>query len=197
MAVNGAGVLAAVLNRPGSLGPAPGKRSRGDLPLLAARHSSAATAAQALAALDGAAFRSFNMVVAERAAVWFIRNDEAGELSAEPLPPGLHMLTAHDPDDLSSPRVARHLPRFRAAQAPNPPDWAVWQTLLADEAPPREAALSVPPMDGFGTTCASLLALSMSGDVQWWFAPGRAGKAAFHLVPALGLAGGGGAPRLL
>ena len=35
MAANGAGVVAAVLNRPGSLGPAPGKRSRGELPLVA------------------------------------------------------------------------------------------------------------------------------------------------------------------
>ena len=35
MGVNQAGVVAAVLNRQGSLGPAPGKRSRGELPLLA------------------------------------------------------------------------------------------------------------------------------------------------------------------
>ena len=196
MAVNDAGVLAAVLNQPGSLGPAPGKRSRGELPLLATLHSSAAAAARAIAALHGGAFRSFNLVVADRASVWFIRNDEAGELSAAPLPQGLHMVTAYEPDDLFSPRVARHLPRFRAAPAPDPPDWASWQTLLADDTPPREAALSVPPLGDFGTTCASLLAISASGQTQWWFAPGRAGRAAFApvVVPA---AGGGGAPRLL
>jgi uncharacterized protein with NRDE domain len=37
LAINRAGVVAAVLNRLGSLGPAPGKRSRGVLPLLALR----------------------------------------------------------------------------------------------------------------------------------------------------------------
>ena len=34
-------------------------------------------------------------------------------------PPGLHMVTAHDPDDLESPRVARHL---RAVPGPRPAD---------------------------------------------------------------------------
>ena len=38
MGVNRDGVVAAVLNRPGSLGPAAGKRSRGELPLLALEH---------------------------------------------------------------------------------------------------------------------------------------------------------------
>ena len=37
MAINRHGVMAAVLNRHGSLGPAAGKRSRGELPLLALR----------------------------------------------------------------------------------------------------------------------------------------------------------------
>ena len=52
MGVNRHGVVAAVLNRPGSLGPAPGKRSRGELPLLALEHDLAAAAAAAIAALD-------------------------------------------------------------------------------------------------------------------------------------------------
>jgi len=47
MAANDAGVVATVLNRPGSLGPAPGKRSRGELPLLALEHATANTAAAA------------------------------------------------------------------------------------------------------------------------------------------------------
>ena len=47
MGINRHGVVAAVLNRQGSLGPAPGKRSRGDLPLLALQHHSAQAAAEA------------------------------------------------------------------------------------------------------------------------------------------------------
>ena len=48
MALNRHGVMAAVLNRHGSLGPAPGKRSRGELPLLALRETSAKAAAERL-----------------------------------------------------------------------------------------------------------------------------------------------------
>ena len=35
LAVNDSGLIAAILNRPGSLGPEAGKKSRGDLPLIA------------------------------------------------------------------------------------------------------------------------------------------------------------------
>ncbi len=192
MGLNGAGVVAAVLNRPGSLGPAQGKLSRGDLPLLALTHDTAAAASRAIMALDGRDYRSFNLVMADRHGVYFIRNDDSGTMSALVLPPGLHMVTARDPDDPASARVARHLPRFRAATAPEPPDWGDWARLLADEAGPRDAALNVPPQDGFGTVCASLLAIPEAGSATWLFAPGRPGDAAFAQA-----AGGEGALRLL
>ena len=194
MGLNGAGVIAAVLNRPGSLGPARGKRSRGALPLMALEHATADAASHAMAGLDGREYRSFNLVVADRAGAWFVRNDEAGQVAVVPLPPGLHMVTARDPDDLASPRVARHLPRFQAAPPPDPPDWADWPRLLADGDGPRDAALNVPPEDGFGTVCASLLAVPASGGATWLFAPGRPGAAAFAPV---GPAGGEPVTRLL
>ncbi len=182
MGINAAGLVAAVLNRPGSLGPAPGKRSRGELPLLALQHETAHAAATAIAALTSGEYRSFNMVLADRQAVWFVRNDERGRLETFEMSPGLHMVTAHDPDDTGSPRVARHLPRFHAAAAPVPPDWDEWVTLLADAAGPRDAALSVRPDDGFGTACASLVGLAADAAPVWLFAPGRAGQAAFAPV---------------
>ena len=191
MGVNRAGLVAAVLNRSGSLGPAPGKRSRGELPLFALEHDDAGAAAHAIATLDGASYRSFNMVIADRRAVWFVRNDESGQVQASALPPGLHMTTAHDPDDLGSPRVARHLERFRATTPPTPPDWRDWPRLLADGEGPRGAMLRVGADGGFGTVCASLLALSASGAPVWLFA--AAGNA-FAPIP---LAGGEGGGRLL
>ena len=194
MGINQSGLVAAVLNRAGSLGPADGKRSRGDLPLLALAHATAPAAAAAITALHGRDYRSFNLVLADRQAVWLVRNDDAGQMEARPLPPGLHMTTAHDPDDLASPRVARHLPRFAAAHPPTPPDWRCWPDLLADAAGPRAAALSVPPEHGFGTVCASLLAVPAQGTPTWLFAPGPAGMAPFHPVDA---GSGEGAGRLL
>ncbi|MFC7539773.1 hypothetical protein ACFQU2_10370 [Siccirubricoccus deserti] len=97
------------------------------------------------------------------------------------------MVTAHDPNDLSSPRTARHLPRFQAAPPPDPlrGDWAGWEELLADgdtsgdETVPRGAALRVPPLGGFGTVSASLLALGADGRVIWRFADGPPGAAPF------------------
>ena len=192
MAVGRFGVVAAVLNRPGSLGPMPGKRSRGVLPLLATQHRSARAAAAAVAELDGRAYRSFNLVIADRRSVWFVRNNDDGKRTISMLPAGLHMVTVHDPDDLASPRVARHLPRFQAAALPQPPDWGDWPALLADAAPPREAALAVPPFNGFGTVCSSLLAISATGQVTWCFAPGAAGQASFNRVPLPAIAAGGG-----
>ncbi len=194
MGVNRAGLIAAVLNRTGSLGPAPGKRSRGELPLIALAHTTAADAAAAVAGLDGADYRSFNLVLADRHAVWFVRSDDGGRLDSWPLSPGLHMVTAHDPDDMASPRVARHRPRFAAATPPVPPDWHAWAVLLADEKGPRPAALSVPPDRGFGTVCASLLALPADGPPVWLFAPGRAGTTVFRPVDT---GSGDGAGRLL
>ncbi len=182
MGLNRHGVVAAVLNRSGSLGPAPDKRSRGDLPLAALSHTEAEAAAMSLAGLDGNRYRTFNIVVADRHAVWFVRNDESGLVQAMKLAPGLHMVTAHDPDDLTSPRVARHLPRFLKSDPPEPPDFAVWERLLADSAGPRAAALCVPPVDGFGTSCASVLGLQAGGGAIWRFAAGAPGSVPFHAV---------------
>jgi len=118
MALGPTGVVAAVLNRPGTLGPEAGKRSRGDLPLLAASQGSAEAAAQAVGEVETGLWRGFNLVVADAAGALFLRGTGQGRAHVERLPPGLHMVTAHDPNDLESPRIARHLPRFRAARPP-------------------------------------------------------------------------------
>jgi hypothetical protein len=176
MALRG-GVVAAVLNRPGSLGPAPGKRSRGELPLLALEAERAEQAAAGIAALDAGAWRPFNMVVVDAAGAYFLRGLGEGRPEVVALPEGVSMVTAHDPNDLASPRTSRHLPRFRAAPPPDPggDDWASWEALLADGetgAVGIGEALNVPPVRGFGTVSASLLALGADGGRCWRFSPG-------------------------
>jgi hypothetical protein len=183
MAVRG-GVVAAVLNRPGSLGPAPGKRSRGQLPLIALAGGSAAAAAEVVTALDGGAWRPFNMVIADARAAFFLRGLGQGRPEAVALGTGVSMVTAHEPNDAGSPRIARHLPRFRAAPAPDPArgDWAGWEALLADDGFGEEGlggALNVPPVGGFGTVCSSLLALDATGGLGWRFSPGRPAPGGF------------------
>jgi hypothetical protein len=187
------GLIAAVLNRPGSLGPAPGKRSRGDLPLIALGAGTASAAAEAIRALDAGAWRPFNMVLADAREAFFLRGLGAGRAEAVPLGPGISMVTAHDPNDLGSPRIARHLPRFRAAPPPDPDThetgWAGWEKLLADGGFGAEGiagALNVPPLEGFGTVCSSLVALGADGARIWRFSAGpprQGGYAPIALPP--------------
>jgi uncharacterized protein with NRDE domain len=189
MALGQTGVLAAVLNRPGSLGPADGKRSRGELPLLGASAPNADAAVAIITGLAAAAWRPFNMVVADSHRAFFLRSRGEGPPEAMPLPEGLSMVTAHDPNDPTSPRTRRHLPRFRATPPPDPdmPDWSSWEALLADSnydptIGPAES-LNVPPTNGFGTVSASLLALGADGSRHWLFCPAPPGSAPFSALP--------------
>jgi uncharacterized protein with NRDE domain len=184
--LNDEGVVAAVMNRRGSLGPVSGRRSRGELVLEALDHAEAATAADALADLDPAAYRSFNLVVADgRKAYWLCHRGANGSENVEvtQLSPGVSMLTARDCNDMSSPRVRAYLPRFQTASTPDPAngDWAAWEMLLASRgfeiADGPEGAMTVVTDHGFGTVSSSILALPAPGRVgerpRWRFAAGR------------------------
>jgi hypothetical protein len=74
LGVNDDGVVAAVLNRVGSLGPATGKRSRGELVLEALDHADAAAAANALIDLDPDAYRPFNLLIADARDAFWLRH---------------------------------------------------------------------------------------------------------------------------
>lgn len=189
LGLNDQGVVAAVANRRGSLGPAPGKRSRGELPLRALDHGDADRAARAIAALDGALWRPFNMVIADaRAAFWLRRAEDAPAIVAEPLPAGLSMITAGERNDPASPRIRAHLDHFRAAPPPDPDagDWRAWEALLASretgaEATPQ-AAMTLDANAGFGTVSSALIALSGDGRALWRFAPGPPDRTPFEPV---------------
>jgi len=185
MGINRAGVIAAVLNRRGSLGPAPGKRSRGELPLLGLCHASACAAAQAITRLDAGLWRSFNMVLADRGGAIFVRGLGHGHVVAEALSAGLHMVTSRDPNDHHSPRVQRHLPRLRAAAAPDTDGWAAWRAIIADRTGVAGEQMNVVPRSGFGTVCSSLVELREDGGASWLFAAGPPHVVAFEPV-ALG-----------
>lgn len=182
MGMNRAGVVAAVLNRQGTLGPADGKRSRGELPLMALAHDTAEAAAAEFATLNGGAWRGFNLVVADAAGAFFVRGVGHGPLVVERLPEGVSMVTAHDPNDYDSPRVARHLPRFEAEPAPTPNDWNTWETILSDRSGESAQQLNVVPRGGFGTVSSSLVALPANGTPIWRFAAGPPHRAVFEPI---------------
>jgi uncharacterized protein with NRDE domain len=165
--VNDHGVIAAVMNRVGTLGPEVGKRSRGELVLEALDHAEASQAAQALADIDPGAYRAFNLFVGDPVSAFWLRHRDDAPKRVEVIEvrPGLHMLTARDLDDESLARIRLHLPRFRAAGTPRPEagDWTAWQALLADRAYAEHdgpyAALNLDLPNEFGTVCSQLAAV--------------------------------------
>jgi uncharacterized protein with NRDE domain len=195
MGVNDYGVVAAILNRIGTLGPAEGKRSRGELVLEALDHADAAAAAAALAELDGRAYRPFNLVVADNRDAFWIKADGKPAVSVHAIAAGLHMLSALDLDDTASPRVRAYLPRFRAAAAPDPEaadGWAAWRALMADrdgrdgDATEEAAAMTFLRANGFGTVSGALIALPAVGaeDIRpvWLFAAGPPDRASYEPI---------------
>ncbi|MEK9661238.1 MAG: NRDE family protein [Alphaproteobacteria bacterium] len=119
LGINDSGVAAAILNRTGSLGTADDKRSRGELVLEALDHADARDAVVALAALDGRAYRSFNLIVADNRDAYWLRSAGDAEVIAKAISPGVHMITSRELDDAESPRIRNFLERFRGAAAPD------------------------------------------------------------------------------
>ncbi len=87
---------AAILNRHGSLGPAADLRSRGEIVLEALDHADAVAAAAALSHLDPAAYRTFNLIVADNRDGFWLRHDGTGRIAAHPLAEGLSLIAAGD-----------------------------------------------------------------------------------------------------
>ena len=197
LGINDHGVIACILNRHGTLGPAPGKRSRGELVLDALDHADAADAARALQALEPDSYRPFNMLVADsRDAFWLAHRgashpDGGPGIDARPVPAGISMLTAHDLNDRAgSARTARYLDRFRAAPAPDPAaeSWSAWEMLLgatdhAPDAGPGGAMTIIGPGE-FGTGSAAMIALPAPGEGPpvFRFAHGRPDRTPFARI---------------
>ncbi|MBP2292439.1 NRDE family protein [Azospirillum rugosum] len=200
MGLNDEGVVAAILNRMGTLGPEAGKRSRGELVLDALDHADAADAALALSQLDTRAYRPFNLLVADnRDAKLIVHRGSSARNRPEviDIPAGVHMVTAHDLDDTDDPRQAQYLPLFRTAAPPDPEkagpektDWGGWPELLAsriwDGGRGERGAMNFLLPTGFGTVSSSLLALPSAErpelDPIWHFAAGRPHEAPWEPV---------------
>ena len=188
LGVNDTGVVAAILNRRGSLGPQDGFRSRGELPLEALDHADAASAAEALNNINPEGYRPFNMVIADNRDAYWLKVTTAqwgANVELTPLPPGLSMVTASDRNDSNSARIRTYLPQFEKAKPPDPVsgDWSDWKNLFAsrihDHNEGPDGAMAIVTDKGFGTVSSSLVALPSvdrpSFDIEYLFAAGRPG----------------------
>jgi hypothetical protein len=93
LAVNERGVVAALTNDPQTLrSPDPSRRSRGEIPLMLARHRTAREAAEALhGELRGGEFNACFVVVGDRRSLHYLAVGERAP-SLRELPPGVHVL---------------------------------------------------------------------------------------------------------
>ena len=146
--------------------PDGGWRTRGSLPLDAAATGRLPSGRPLT--------RTFNLLSAD--ATGAVHTSWDGErLTSEALAPGVHVLSHGAPDDLAVARVARWLPRFRAAEAPAGPlpeqhegSWGPWLDLLRESSDlstsDDEALVRADLLDGtwFGSLSLSLVALSAS-----------------------------------
>ncbi len=167
LGVNDHGVVAGILNRQGSLGPSPGQRSRGELVLEALDHVDAQDAADALSALDPAAYRTFNLIIADnRDAFWLRHADPTGTLpvTVKPLPVGLSMIASGDLDDDTT-RIKHYRPLFASLTPPDPEtgNWMNWEQLLVDEnydpGDGQRGAMKFDTGTGFATVSSTIVAL--------------------------------------
>ena len=171
LGINDWGVAAAVLNRHGSLGPSPDRRSRGELVLEALDHADATAAAEALSDLDPEAYRTFNLIVADESHGFWLRHAGGPGIELSPLKDGLSMIAAGDLDDLATRRLELALPAFRAWPTPDPDhdDWFGWQSLLGStRAPPNEPATAAMRFrtGGYGTVSSAWIALPARGEPE-------------------------------
>lgn len=192
MGMNDHGVVAAVLNRRGTLGPAPGLRSRGELPLEALDHADAETATEALSHINSSAYRPFNMVIADAHGASVIASygeEKGGLIDVTRAPEGISLITAYDLNDLTSPRIKHYKPLFEETAFPDPDKdlWHDWEDLMGSELHGANAdergAMNVRTDTGFGTICTSFIALPAPHrwrkgiKPKWLFSAGPAGSA--------------------
>jgi uncharacterized protein with NRDE domain len=92
LAVNRDGVCAGLTNQPLGDAKDPAKRSRGELPLAAARYPTAREGVEVLASeFDPAEYNGAWMLVGDATSLWFVDFTGARVAAAE-LPPGIHVL---------------------------------------------------------------------------------------------------------
>ena len=167
LGVNDEGVVAGILNRKDSLGPDENLRSRGELVLEALDQTDAVYAVEAIADLNPASYRSFNLFVADNRDAWWLRSigPKARKVEVFEIPEGVSMLTAWDLNAEGSVRTSFHLPLFTDAVQPDPEnqEWQRWEELMGstDHAPNSVTgeAMLIQTDRGFGTLSTSLIAL--------------------------------------
>jgi uncharacterized protein with NRDE domain len=169
--VNGAGLFAAVTNRPVALRDE-SRRSRGHVVLEALAAPSAREAARRLRCTPAGRHNPFNLLVADAEEAFVIVYEDAPSLLE--LRPGPHVIANADPDDRRVPKVARLFERAEAAAAlPAAERLQSLAGLLRSHdggrGPLDDACIHA---GAYGTRSAALLSLGAAGEERLLYADG-------------------------
>ena len=185
LALNDNGVIAALLNRRDSLGPANNKRSRGELPLEAVDHAEAEVSASNLSKIRAESYKAFNLIIADsETAFWLQSSGKPNSLvTVLPIPAGFSMITAYDLNDFSCPRIRANFRKFETAEVPDPGknEWDSWTAILSsrnsDGFNEAEGAMNLGSNTIFGTVSSSLIGLPNIQKAvlkpKWLFSAGK------------------------
>ena len=204
LAVNEDGVVAGLTNRPVEGGRDPAKRSRGELPLVAARRRSAAAAVAALQReIDPTRYNPAWMLVGDRVSLFAVDVSGHDAVRVEELPPGLHVLE-NRPFGQPSPTV-RHVQAMLADESDLslPELTARLRSVLGDHEVPGGDEADLPAQvrancvhaDGYGTRWSCLARVPATADPPALeYADGPPCTSPFADASALWFPGGGTAP---
>jgi uncharacterized protein with NRDE domain len=148
LAVNEHGVVAGLTNRPSPGGRDPTKRSRGELPLLAATHSRADEAARALAeTVDPTLYNPAWLLVGDRHTLTLVEivPDRAPTLRS--LGPGVHVLENVAPDEPSA-KVDRVRAEIEASRHRGDTLTSALEAILSDHTLPPQVVQQAEGEDG-------------------------------------------------
>ncbi len=176
LAVNSHGVCAGLTNQPLGDAKDPSKRSRGELPLLLARHTTAADGVDALLSSHSPAdYNGSWLLVGDRTSLFFVDFTGSDRGTAVALPPGIHILENRA---LGEPSPKVDLVRA-ALGAPAGGDEVAeaFRRVLTDHTNPegeeRPNAANCVHLEEFGTRSSCIVRVPSSSDPpQLWVADG-------------------------
>lgn len=142
LAVNEHGVVAGLTNRPSPGGRDPSKRSRGELPLIAADRRTAQEAVEELChRVRPGDYNPAWLLVGDRRSLHYVELAIDRHPVVRDLQPGIHVLENAGLDELS-PKVDRVRSQVETTR-PGPDRWAALPDMLADHALPDATALQI------------------------------------------------------
>ena len=178
LAVNEHGVCAGLTNQPLGDAKDPSKRSRGELPLALARHSTAAEAVAALlAALHPADYNGSWLLVGDRTSLFFVDFTGSDDGLAVELPPGFHVLENRALGE-TSPKVDLVREALDLTPAPRADEVVdAFRRVLADHRNPegeeRPNAANCVHLETFGTRSSCIVRIpSGNAAPRLWVADG-------------------------